>query len=147
MKKLIITALVCLSVVGVATGSSLAANGNGPAPKATGDLWFTNGTLGPAHWVFNAIGGTTAKGHVFYEDQTGYYTGDVTSVSVNGQDATFSAVVTFSTNPNVAEGATETWTVHDVAEPGVGNDYFTYLYSGGSIDLPAITAGNIQVHA
>ena len=42
-----------------------------------------------------------------------------------------------------------TWTVHDRAgesgEQGVGNDYFTYTYSGGSIDLPVITAGNIQV--
>ena len=40
--------------------------------------------------------------------------------------------------------STFSWTVHDVAEPGVGKDYFTYLpVGGGSVDLPVITAGNM----
>jgi hypothetical protein len=55
-------------------------------------------------------------------------------------------------NPDFADyamvGDTFSWTVHDVAEPGVGKDYFTYLpVGGGSVDLPVITAGNIQVNA
>ena len=93
------------------------------------------GTL-PAHWVFNAHEGTPAKGTVFYEDVYGSYTADVVSVNVaNSQDATFSATVTSSTYLYAAVGDTFMWTVHDLGEPGT-SDYFTYLYSGGSIDLP-----------
>ena len=74
---------------GLEPAVSGAGNNNAPAKKTTGEIWFTN----------------TSLGDVF------------------------------------------TWTVHDVAEPGVGKDCFTYVYSGGSIDLPVITAGNIQVNA
>ena len=78
--------LVCLSLVGVAAGSSLA--GNGPAPKATGDIWFTNpwtasGTA-TAPFVFNAIQQDAvtgaAKGNVFYADPNGSYTAQVTNM-------------------------------------------------------------------
>jgi hypothetical protein len=153
LKKLIITALVCLSVVGVVAGSSVAAS----SPKATGDIWFNNTAVGaavgsdnvPAHWVFNAIGGSTVKGNVSYSDPYGSYVGNVTSLTVNGSNATFTAVVTSSTNPWATAGKTYSWTVHDVAEPGIGKDYFSYndLSNGNSGDLPAITAGNIQVQS
>ena len=156
MKRFITTALVCLSVVAVAAAPCLAANNSGPAKKTTGDITFIN-TGYPAdfgqvsaRWVFNAIeasANSPVKGSAFYEDKFGSYTATVTSVSVNGQDATFSARVTVDNYDYASVGDVFTWTVHDRAEPGVGNDYFTYLYSGGSIDLPVITAGNIQVHA
>jgi hypothetical protein len=50
--------------------------------------------LVPAHWVFNAIEGSPAKGTVSYSDTYGgSYSGVVTSVTVdpNGKDATFTA--------------------------------------------------------
>ena len=152
MRKLIMTALACLSVVVVAAAPSLAGNNNGHAKKATGDVWFTNnygGSIGqvPAHWVFNAHEGTPAKGDVFYQDQFGSYTADVTSVTVlDAQNAKFSAKVTSTSNPSAPLGTVFTWTVHDRGEPGT-SDYFTYWASPTNpIDLPAITAGNIQVH-
>ena len=117
---------------------------NTPAPKATGDIWFTNPFDGDvsAHWVFNAIGGTTATGSFSYDGNVSY-SGTITSLSVNGHDATFSGVVESSTNPYTPPGYVLTWTVHDVADPGVGHDYFTYA----GTDLPTITAGDIQVQA
>jgi len=151
MKRLIMLALVSLSVVAVAAAPSLAAS-SAKAPKATGDIQFINtgypASFGPvsAHWVFNALGGPDVKGNVLYEDQFGSYTGKVTAVSVNGQHATFTAEVTSSAYLYANVGDTFTWTVHDLGEPGVGSDYFTYQFAGGSLDLPAITAGNIQVH-
>ena len=158
MKKFITTALVCLSVVAVAAAPSLAA-GSAPAKKTTGDLWFTN-DYGPdyggkvsAHWVFNAIEGTPAKGSVYYEDSLhGSYTAKVTSVTVDSanHDATFTAEVTVDNYDYAELGTTFKWTVHDRAgvngEQGVGNDYFTYWALGTTpIDLPAITTGNLQV--
>ena len=152
--KFIITALVCLSVVAVAAAPSLAAGS--PSKKTTGDIVFNNTGYGigdvPAHWVFNAIEGSPAKGSVFYEDKFGSYTAKVTSVTVDSanHDASFTAEVTVDNYAFASVGDTFSWTVHDRAgvngEQGVGNDYFTYNYSGGSIDLPVITAGNLQVN-
>ena len=150
MKKFITTALVCLSVVAVAAAPSIAAGS--PAKKTTGDITFSNTGYGigdvPAHWVFNAIEGSPAKGNVSYSDQFGSYEAKVRSVSVDSvnHDATFSATVTVDNYDYAVVGDTFSWTVHDRGEQGVGNDYFTYLpVGGGSVDLPVITAGNIQV--
>jgi hypothetical protein len=147
MKRIALVTLVCLSVLGVAAGSSLAANSNSPA-KATGDVWFVNPYSGnvPAHWVFNAIAGSPAKGNVSYQDATGSYTGKVTEVTVNGQEATFTAEVTSSTLPGATVGSRFTWTVTDVSEPGVGNDYFVGVGIGFTTPQFTITAGNIQIH-
>ena len=148
MKRLMLAAAVLTAVLII----PVAVAGNGPANKATGDIWFMNtGYPTPvlAHWVFDAHEGTTAKGSVFYEDVYGSYTADVIKMQVlnSHQDATFTAVVTSSTYPYAVVGDTFTWTVHDVDEPGVGSDFFTYLPEGGvPFDLPPITAGNIQVH-
>jgi hypothetical protein len=155
MRRIALVALVCLSLVGVAAGSSLAANGNGPAPKATGDIWFMNTgypTPLPAHWVFNAQEGSPAKGNMTYEDPNGSYTAKVTDVHVHGQYADITAEVTSSTYPFATVGQSFSWTVYDGAEPGVGADSFTYWftagqYSGNHLDLPPITAGNLQVHS
>jgi hypothetical protein len=65
----------------------------------------------------------------------------------SAEDATFTAKVTSSTYLYASVGDTFTWTVHDRGEPGT-SDNFTYSPEGGtSYDLPAITAGNIQVHS
>jgi hypothetical protein len=157
LKKLIMTALVCLSVIGiagVAASSSLAAGNS--APKATGDITFMNiayplygidATQG--HWVFTAQGqGSAVKGNMTYTDGYGSYTANVTALQVNGHDATITAQFTSSTTPYAQVGQSSTWIVHDVAEPGVGNDYFSVPGTpAGSFDEPTITAGNIQVHA
>jgi hypothetical protein len=82
-----------------------------------------------------------------YEDPNGSYTAKVTSVHVDGQDADITAEVTSSTYLYAHVGDTFSWTVHDRGEPGVGHDYFTYHWSGGNLDLPPITAGNLQVHS
>jgi hypothetical protein len=148
MKRIALVALVCLSAVGIAAGSGVAANSNAPA-KATGDVWFVNPYSGnvPAHWVFNAISGSTAKGNVSYDDPTGSYTGKVTSVSVTGNAATFTAEVTSSTLPGAAVGSHFTWTVTDVSEPGVGQDYLVGVGDGFTTPHFTITAGNIQVQS
>ena len=97
--------------------------------------------------MFNAIQGSPAKGNVFYEDNYGgSYSGAVTNVVVapDGKNATFTARVTVDNyNDDISLGDVFTWTVHDVAEPGVGKDYFTY---GANFNLPVITAGNIQIN-
>jgi hypothetical protein len=144
----LLAAFAVLAVI--VAGSALA--GGGAAPKATGDIWFQNTGYGPgtdvaAHWVFNAQEGSPAKGNMSYTDQYGSYTANVTGVSVHGQDADITAQVTSSTYPYAQVGDTFSWTVHDRGEPGVGHDYFTYHWSGGNLDLPTITAGNLQVHA
>ncbi len=158
MKKLIMTALVCLSVVGIAAGSGLAANNsNASAPKATGDITFMN-TAYPlygipatqGHWVFTAQQqpGSPAKGNMTYTDGYGSYTADVTGLTVSGQDATLTAKFTSSTTPYATVGQSSTWILHDVNEPGVGHDNFSVPGTPqGTFDEPTITAGNIQVHA
>jgi hypothetical protein len=120
--------------------------------SATGDVTFINSgypaELGPvsAHWVFAAHEGTTAKGTTIYTDQFGSYTADVIEAKQDSAtDFTFTAKVTSSSYLYANVGDTFKWTVHDLGEPGT-SDYFTYLpVGGGSIDLPAITSGNIQV--
>ena len=153
MKKLIMTALVCLSVIGiagVAAGSSLAAGG--PAPKVTGDITFLNDAYEAigydatqAHWVFTAqqASGSAAKGNMTYTDGYGSYTANVTGLTVNGPDATLSFTITSTTTPFAFVGETATFVLHDRGEPGVGHDYV----SNSSWTSPSITAGNLQVHA
>jgi hypothetical protein len=68
-------------------------------------------------------------------------------VHVQGQDADISAEVTSSTYPYATVGQTFSWTVYDLGKPGVGQDYFTWHGPGGDLQLPPITAGNIQVHS
>lgn len=143
------TALVCLSVVGiagVAAGSSLAAGA--PAPKATGDITFLNDAYVPlgldatqAHWVFTAQAGSPAKGNMTYTDGYGSYTANVTGLTVSGHVATLSFTITSTTTPYAFVGETATFDLHDGGEPGVGNDYI----SNSSWTSPTITAGNLQV--
>ena len=90
MKRLIMLALVSLSVVAVAAAPSLAGNA-ASAKKTTGDITFSNTGYGigdvPAHWVFNAIEASDkspVKGSVFYEDMFGSYTAKVTAVTCHG---------------------------------------------------------------
>ena len=145
------TALVCLSVIGiagVAAGSSLAAGG--PAPKVTGDITFLNTAyaeqeIAPAteaHWVFTAQAGSPAKGNMTYTDGYGSYAANVTNLQVNGNDATLTFVITSTTTPYAFIGETATFVLHDGGEPGVGHDYI----SNSSWTSPTITAGNLQVH-
>jgi hypothetical protein len=154
MKRLFVLLAALTALAAMVAGSAVA--GGSAAPKATGDIWFVNSGYGPgthvvAHWVFNAQEATQnspVKGNMTYEDENGSYTAKVTAVHVDGPNADITAEVTSSTYPYAQPGTTFSWTVHDVAEPGVGQDYFTYLPSGGApMDLPAITAGNIQVHS
>jgi hypothetical protein len=133
-----------------APASGRAARPASPTPKATGDVWFVNPYDGnaPAHFVFNALSGPTAKGNVSYDGASGSYTGKVVRVSVAGPEATFTAEVTSSTLPGVSVGSDYTWTVTDVSEPGVGNDYFVGVGDGGfTTPHLLITAGNIQVQS
>ena len=116
MKKFITTALVCLSVVAVAAAPSIAAGG--PAKKTTGDITFSNTGYGigdvPAHWVFNAIEGSPAKGNVYYEDAVGgSYSAKVISVSVDSatKTATFTAEVTVDNYAYAELGTKFSWTV------------------------------------
>ena len=159
MKRLFVLLAALTALAAIVAGSAVA--GGGPAPKATGDIWFVNtgypAEWGPvaAHWVFNAQEGSQnspTKGTMTYEDKFGSYTANVTDVHVHGTNADITAVVTSSTYPYGEVGTTFSWTVHDNGEPGVGFDNFTYWftggqYSGGHLDLPAITAGNLQVHS
>jgi hypothetical protein len=150
MKRLsrLFGALAALAVVAaIVTGSALAA-GNAAA-KATGDIWFVNPYSGnaPAHFVFNALGGSTVKGNVSYDDPSGSYTGKITAVTVAGEQATFTAQVTSSTLPGVSAGSRYTWTVTDVGEPGAGNDYFVGVGDGFTTPPLTVTAGNIQVQS
>jgi hypothetical protein len=152
MKKLITIALVCLGVVALAATPALAGNGNGPAPKATGDIWFTNpyADNATAHFAFNAQESATAKGNVSYEDPKGSYAAKVTDVHVDAatNSAEFSAVVTSTTYPGIPVGTQATWKVYDVSDPGVGSDYHVGVASNGW-ETPhlVITAGNIQIHS
>jgi len=141
-------AVAALAVVAAIVAGGALAAGNA-APKATGDIWFVNPYSGnaPAHFVFNALGGSTAKGNVSYDDPSGSYTGKVTSVTVAGNQATFTAQVTSSTLPGVSVGSSYTWTVTDVSEPGVGNDYFVGVGNGFTTPPLTVTAGNIQVQS
>jgi hypothetical protein len=138
--------LLALAVLAAALVIPAAFAGNGPANKATADLWFNNGGLS-AHWVFDAhdLGATGDKGSVFYQDANGSYTANVVNADVqSATTATFSATVTSSTYPGISVGNTFTWTVYDNGEPGIGVDYFTFAGTG-DLQYP-ITAGNIQVH-
>jgi hypothetical protein len=85
-----------------------------------------------------------------YTDGYGSYTANVTALTVSGPDATITAKFTSSTTPYAQVGQSSTWTVHDMGEPGVGNDYFSVPNtptSSGSFDEPTITAGNLQVQS
>jgi hypothetical protein len=149
MKRLFVLIAAVAAIAAIVAGSALA---GGAAPSATGDIWFQNTGYGPgtnvaAHWVFNAHEGSPAKGNMTYTDQYGSYTANVTSVSVNGNSADISAQVTSSTYPYASVGQTFSWTVYDRGEPGVGHDYFVYHGAGGDLQLPPITAGNLQVHS
>ena len=154
MKRFIITALACMSVVAVAAAPSLA--GNGPAKKVNGDIWFQNTSYeqygipnpeGLAHWVFNGQEGSPAKGSMTYTDGYGSYTAKVIDVKVlNAEDAEMTVQITSATTPYAQVGVEVTFTLHDMGEPGVGFDYFTAPGLDGDVDLPTITAGNIQVH-
>jgi hypothetical protein len=141
-------ALAALAAIAAIVAGSAFAAGNA-APKATGDIWFVNPYSGnaPAHFVFNALSGATAKGNVSYDDPSGSYTGKVTGVTVTGNQATFTAQVTSSTLPGVSVGSSYTWTVTDVGEPGVGNDYFVGVGDGFTTPPLYVTAGNIQVQS
>ena len=147
MKRLFVLLAAFAAIAAIISGGALA--GGNAAPKATGDVWFVNPYDGnaPAHFVFNALSGTTAKGNVSYDGASGSYTGKVVRVSVAGQEATFTAEVTSSTLPGVSVGSDYTWMVTDVGEPGVGNDYFVGVGDGFTTPHLVITAGNIQVQS
>ena len=94
-----------------------------------------------AHWVFNAIQGSPARATSSTKTTPARHH---VVVAPDGKNATFTARVTVDNyNDDISLGDVFTWTVHDVAEPGVGKDYFTY---GANFNLPVITAGNIQVN-
>ena len=146
-------ALVALSVAAVAAVPSFAGS---PAKKVNGDIWFVNDSYenygipnpeGLGHWVFNGIEATAtspAKGSMTYTDGYGTYAAKVLGLEVlSSTEATITAEVTFSTHQYAPVGAVATYTLHDEGEQGVGSDYFT----SDGINLPAITAGNIQIHA
>ena len=160
MKKLIVLALVSLSVVSCGCNdqpSPATRNGPGEEGDRRNLVRATPATASryeavPAHWVFNAIEGlgSPAKGNVFYKDHVRLLhreghpivTVDRSERHVHCRGHALAAHL-------YAEvGHTFTWTVRDIAEQGVGNDYFTYhQHRRGRRDLPAITAGNVQVHA
>ena len=142
MKRLIMLALVCLSVVAVAAAPSLAGNSKASAKKTTGDIWFDNtGSARRAralgvqrHRGLAREGQRPLRGHVRLLHRQGHRR----VCWANGHDATFTAEVTSSTYLYATIGDKFSWTVHDVAEPGVGSDFFTYLPAGGgSVDLPS----------
>lgn len=152
MKKILLLALAALTAALVIP---TAFAGNGPANKATGDIWFNN-NVGPAHWVFDAqdLGLKAAKGSVFYQDANGSYTGKVVfAQAIDPTHFQFSAMLTSSTYLYAQAGDKFTWTVVDNGEPGT-SDYFTYdgaelsgvQYPGTGIQTYPVTAGNIQVH-
>lgn len=147
MKRLFALLAAFAAVAAIVTGSALA--GGGAAPKATGDIWFVNPYDGnaPAHFVFNALTGPTVKGNVSYDSASGSYTGKVIAAKVSGSDATFTAEVTSSTLPGVTVGSDYTWTVTDVSDPGVGQDYFVGVGDGFVTPHLTVTAGNIQVQS
>jgi hypothetical protein len=145
-------ALVALAAI--VAGSALAA-GNA-APKATGDVTFTN--MGQTqHWAFVAqdLGNGTAKGSVLDEYAGGTATSKVISASVNGQDATFTTEMTSSTlAPWAFVGDRFVYTVHDGGEGANGSgDWMQYqgrwhngVFDTGGAGRYDITSGNIQVH-
>jgi len=158
MKRLFALLAALTALAAIVGGSAVA--GGSAAKKVNGDIWFQNDGYaaygipnppGLAHWVLNAQEATAnspVKGTMTYEDGYGSYTAKVTDVTFEShgghQDATITAVFTTDNHDYVpGVGITDTWTVHDVAEPGVGQDYFTHA----GLDSSKITAGNIQVHS
>ena len=154
MKKVL---LLALSALAAALLIPAAFAGNGPAPKATGDFWYTNPwTDVPTHITFVAQGlGASAKGSMSYQDERGTYQARVIEAhpGANGEFF-FTAEITSSTGA-YAVGASEPrpagtlvpLKVVDNGEPGVNDNAF-YLNPGDglSYELGPLTAGNIQVH-
>jgi hypothetical protein len=152
--------LVLLSVLAAALLIPTAFAGNGPAPKATGDIWYTNQWTGePTHVTFVAqdLGNDSAKGSLSYQDLRGSYQAQVIKAHVGNTPNSFSftAQITSSTGA-YAEGASEPrpvgtlvpLVVTDNGEPGV-NDSFVWLNpedNNKPYELGPLTAGNIQVH-
>jgi hypothetical protein len=160
MKKLITLALVSLGVIAFAATPALAGNGNGPAPKATGDFWYANPwTDVPTHITFVAqdLGGGSAKGSMSYQDERGSYQARVIAAQVGDTPGLFlfTAEITSSTGA-YAVGASEPrpagtqvpLEVIDGGQSGV-NDQAIYLNPGDHLpyQLGPLTAGNIQVHS
>lgn len=155
MKKILLLALPVL-VAAVAIPAAFA--GTGPAPKATGDIWYTNQWTGePTHVTFVAqdLGNNNAKGNLSYQDLRGSYQATITEAHVNGSTATFNATITSSTGayaPGASEprpaGTVVPLVVTDNGESGV-SDSITWLNPDDNMhpyDLGPLTAGNIQVH-
>jgi hypothetical protein len=159
MKKLLLLALPVLAAVLVIPAAFA---GNGPAPKATGDIWYTNQWTGePTHVTFVAqdLGNDSAKGSLSYQDLRGSYQAEVTEAHLGNTPNSFSftARITSSTGA-YAEGASEPrpagtlvpLVVTDNGQSGVnGVDSITWVNpaDGHAWDLGPLTAGNIQIHS
>lgn len=157
MKKILLLALPVLAAAAVAIPAASA--GNGPAPKATGDIWYTNQWTGePTHVTFVAqdLGNGSAKGSLSYQDLRGSYQARVIAAQAGTQGSfSFTAEITSSTGA-YAVGASEPrpvgtkvpLVVTDNGEPGL-EDSITWLNPEDNMhpyELGPLTAGNIQVH-
>jgi hypothetical protein len=151
VKKIFLAALPVLAVAALAIPAAFA--GNGPANKATGDIWYANPWTGvPTHVTFVAQDlGSSAKGNMSYEDSTGSYQARVIQAHVdNNVHASFTAQVTSSSGAyaDMPVGTLVPMLVDDNGESGV-KDNATWLNpndSNHAYPLGPLTAGNIQVH-
>jgi len=138
--------------VWTATGA-LAVEPKGPAPKATGEVWFDHPTpaYGVAYCRFNAHDADTVnrtdKGTFYYSDNAGYYRLDIDTVDVDGSNASFWGDVVQSTHPAVPFGARVNIKVFDGGTPGTMGDLLDGAVNSeaGAPYIP-ITAGNLVVH-
>ena len=115
MKKVL---LLALSVLAAALVIPAAFAGNGPAPKVTGDVTFTN--MGQTqHWVFVAqdLGGGQAKGSVLDEYAGATATSKVIKANVlDAKTAEFTTeVISPGTNPYLQVGDQLAYTDRDRA--------------------------------
>lgn len=154
--KFFATLAALAALAAIVAGSALA--GGNAAPKATGDVWYSNPWTGvPTHVTFVAqdLGNNTAKGNFSYQDERGSYQARVVAAHVDGNQATFTAEITSSTGayaPGASEprpaGTLVPMKVVDNGESGV-NDTITWLNPEDNMhpySLGPLTAGNIQVH-
>jgi hypothetical protein len=155
MKKIFLLVLPVLAAAALSIPAAFA--GNGPAPKVTGDVTFTN--LGQTqHWVFDAqdLGNNTAKGNVLDEYAGTTATSKVIKATIlSATDAEFTTqVVDPGTNPYLQVGDQLKYHVHDGGEGKKGSgDWMNYLgMTRGGVDSPGtdiqynMTSGNIQIH-
>ncbi len=135
MKKVLLLILPVLATAALSIPAAFA--GNGPAPKVTGDVTFTNLGL-TQHWVFDAqdLGNGTAKGNVLDEYAGTRATSKVIKVTIlSATDAEFTTqVVDPGTNPYLHVGDQLEYVVHDGGEGSKGSgDWMHYLgmWNGG----------------